>query len=282
MVLPALLPCLLLGAVAAADAPVTVAVLDLKARGVDPAVASSLLDVVAEEVGKIPRHKVLSRKEIEAMLDQEARNQLTGCDTSSCLAELAGALDATLLISGELARLGESTLVTLQLINQRFATVMNRVSINWPGAPDRLNEVVQAASQLLVLERTERKPGSVEVLNTPDGAEVFLDDKPLKGGKAEGLEVGLHLVRVEAGGHVGRVIPIIVHTGRNVRVNGELDGIPLYRRPVFWAGGVVGAVVLGGALVTAALLAGPIPVSGMVLLTGSTTVSAYGSVPRTR
>ena len=35
---------------------------------------------------------------------------------------------ADLLVSGEVARLGQGTLLTLQLINQRFANVMNRVA----------------------------------------------------------------------------------------------------------------------------------------------------------
>lgn len=274
----ALVSCALPSTAGAEEVPITVAVLDIRAHGVAGRVAEALLDVVTEEVARAPRVKVLSRKEMERLLGEEAKKQLMGCDETSCLAEIAGALNAELLVSGELARLDESTLLTLQLINNRFATVMNRVSINWPGNPDHLPDVAQAASQLLVLERTQRKPGAIKLESVPSGADVFLDEKPVSARKLDGLDVGLHLVRVSASGYEERTIPVIVKTGATSRVNGSLTKIPLYKRPLFWSVGVLGTG-LAGALVAGCLFG--VPLLLLVVNNGGATVTGHAAVPET-
>ena len=241
----------------AEDTPITVAVLDIRASGVEPRVAEALLDVVTEEVAKAPRYKVLSRKEIERLLTEEARKQLVGCDETSCLAELAGALNTELLVTGEISRLQNSTLLTLQLINNRFATVMNRVSINWPGSSDALPDVAQAASQLLVLERGVRKPGALKVQSAPLVSQIFLDEKPITGTAKSDLDVGLHLVRVTSPGFEERTIPVIIKSGLTSSINGGLQSIPVYKRPWFWSLGIVGTGALG-ALGAGILLGAPL------------------------
>jgi hypothetical protein len=261
---------------------VTVAILDLRERGVDPKVVSALLDVAAEELGRVPGHKVLTRKEIEAILNEEARQQLVGCDSSSCLAEVAGALAADLLVSGEVARLGEGTLLTLQLINQRFATVMNRVSLGWPGPLEGLPDVVRAACQLLVVEARSRAPGVLEVVGVPGGASLVLDGKPLPGPRATGLEVGVHRLRVTAPGYEGREVPFVTTNGSTARVDGSLRKVPLHRKPLFWVSTATTGVLV--TTVTAALVAavvGGIPLVTLLVLRGGTTVRVAHRAPGT-
>jgi len=257
---------------------VTVAVLEVKARGVDARLADALLDIVAEEAARVPSQKVLTRKEMEAILTEEARKQLVGCDDTSCLAELAGALNASFLISGEVARIGGKTLLTLQLINHRYATVVNRVALEWPGSADAMPDVARAAAQLLVLEKSQRAPGVLEVINAPPAAVMFLDGKPLAGARAEGVEVGVHEVLVSSAGMVDRTVPVVIKSGATSRVDGALALVPIYRRPVFWGAGVVG---VGAVATLVALTVVGIPAAALVLLTGGATASGAALAPET-
>jgi TolB-like protein len=258
---------------------VTVAVLDLRARDLPKEVADSLVDAVAEEAARVPGHKVLSRKDMEAMINEEARKQMLGCDETSCLAELAGALNATLLVSGEVARLGGDVVLTLQLINHRYATVVNRVTLSWGGPTEQLLDVARAAAQLLVMEKGLRTPGSIEMEGAPTGATVTLDGKRVTGTRLEGVEVGVHVLRVSAPGHDGRAVPVVVRSGVVSRAHVALSGIPLYRRGWFWGGGGVAGVVLG---TTVLAVVGVVPVIVLVGLTGGGRVTTTVTVPTGR
>jgi TolB-like protein len=261
---------------AAPPAPVTVAVLDLKARGVPDGLAGAVMDVVTEEVARQPRFKVMSRKEMESMLNQQAREQLLGCDSTSCLAEIAGALNAELLVAGEVGRLGDGFILGLQLINQRYGTVSNRVNVPWPGAESDLPAVARAASQMLVLELKERPGGRLEVVGAPSGATVYLDDKPVKGRQVDPLDVGVYRVRVAAPGHQDRTIPVVVESGKEARVNGALSAIPLYRRPWFWVLAAGWPVCL---VPCCAVGLASVPTTLIVFATGGPPVTANGTGP---
>lgn len=258
--------------------PITVAVLEMRAKGADLDLAGALLDVVSQEVGNTAGHKALSRKEVESILSEEARKQLSGCSDTSCLAELGDALNAQMLVSGELAKVGETMLLTLQLINHRYATVMNRVALNWPGNRDQLPQVARVATQMLMLTRTQKKPGQLEVVGAPSGARIYVDEELLKGRVLGRVDMGVHSVRVVAGGYEDHEVVVLVGNGEKVRVNGSLSAIPLYRRPWFWGGGL--ALSAGAAVFTAAVV-GLVPVTLLVFATGRAGVQARSNAPRT-
>jgi hypothetical protein len=255
----------------------TVAIFDLKAAaGTAPRVANALLDVVSEEVAHAPGLKVLSRKDVEAILTEEARKQLTGCDSNSCLSELAGALNAELLVTGELTRLGEGHLLTLQLINHRYANVMNRVSLNWQGPEDQLPDVAAAASQLLTVPHEARKPGHLTVHGAPLGAQLFVDEKPVASFKSTPLDVGVHAARISASGYEDHVVPFVVRGGQAVRLNGALKAVSVWRKP--WFIGVTVAAIGAVSVVTAVLVAG-IPLAIVLFRFGGAGVSTKATPP---
>lgn len=256
--------------------PVTVAVLDLRAVDTDPHLAEALLDVVTEEVGRVPDTRALSRKEIAAMVSEEMRKQMLGCSDSSCLAELGDALNAQMLVTGEVARVGANTLLTLQLINHRFASVMNRVSLTWPGPSDGLTDVARAATQMLMLTREQKRPASLEVVDAPGGASVFVDEAKVAGRSLPRVDLGVHMVRITASGHEDRTFPVVVGNGATVRVSGRLVSIPLYRRPWFWLGSLGG---VGAVAVLTAVVVGVVPLSILVFNTGGARVQTRQRAP---
>lgn len=112
------------GAVSAtpsADSPATanerprVLVLDLAHVGVDAEAARLVSGIVASLAAENRDINVVTSADLRAMLDLEATTQALGCDATSCLAEVAGAVDASFIVYGDLGKLGERYVVTINL-----------------------------------------------------------------------------------------------------------------------------------------------------------------------
>jgi TolB-like protein len=85
-------------------------------EGVPASTAAALTEALAAEVRRRSGGEVITRREIETVLSLEAQKQMLGCQTDSCIAELGGALGVDRLVAGDLARLGESWLVHLKVV----------------------------------------------------------------------------------------------------------------------------------------------------------------------
>jgi len=85
-------------------------------EGVPASTATALTEALAAEVRRRSGAEVITRREIEAVLSLEAQKQMLGCQTDACFAELGGALGVPRLVAGDLARLGESWLVHLKVV----------------------------------------------------------------------------------------------------------------------------------------------------------------------
>lgn len=110
-------------ALAVAAAP-RVAVLPVTAgEGVPPSTAAALADAVAGEVRRSAGVEVITQREIAAVLTLDRQKQMLGCQSDACMAELGGALGCERLVAGDLARLGESWLFSLKLVETGKARV---------------------------------------------------------------------------------------------------------------------------------------------------------------
>jgi TolB-like protein len=128
-------------ALLAADAasPLKVAVLELRATGVDPALAESLFELLATRVGEAGDFAVVSRSDIASMLGFEKQKALLACaDDSACLVEISGALGVDRLVTGSVGKVGDTFILTLKCIDAHRARVMGRVSETVEGKPDAL------------------------------------------------------------------------------------------------------------------------------------------------
>lgn len=105
-------------------------VLDLTpGGGVEPAVAAAISESIAAEVSKRAYFETTSQKDVSTLLGVERQRQLLGCseEATSCMAEMAGAVGARFVLSGSLAKLGESAFqLNLQTIDSRRAQPIGR------------------------------------------------------------------------------------------------------------------------------------------------------------
>jgi hypothetical protein len=63
--------------------------------------AENITDLVLQEVDRVGLFRTISMEEIKRMLEHEQQKIMMGCDDTSCLAEVGGALGVELLLAGD-------------------------------------------------------------------------------------------------------------------------------------------------------------------------------------
>lgn len=112
-----------------AQAEVRVGSMDFSTRGVK----SQLGSLYAERFALYLRKQgltVTTSKDVAAVLSLERQRQLLGCAeaSSSCMAELVGALGVDVLVTGTLMKVGKGTQVSVKLVNSHSAQTLFQVS----------------------------------------------------------------------------------------------------------------------------------------------------------
>jgi hypothetical protein len=97
-----------------------------------PEVAATLTEVTAVAAASVRGTEVLSTRDIEKIMELESQKQLVGCNASDCLAELAGALGARLVVFGELGALDDQLVLTLNLYDAESARSIARQLVQGP------------------------------------------------------------------------------------------------------------------------------------------------------
>ncbi|MBI5511307.1 MAG: hypothetical protein HY903_21305 [Deltaproteobacteria bacterium] len=169
-------------------------VFDLKTSGLSADLARTLSQLYAVSVREaLPAAKVLSQTDIQELLALETRQQLLGCDDTSCLSQIVGALGAAFLATGSVGRIGDRTMVELRLIDANQATTFGQVSAQVAGNDARVGEALAQLAAHLV---DPRRPVAVATLSIWGQGEVQVDDKPVGKAPIERYQVppGDHLV----------------------------------------------------------------------------------------
>ena len=148
----------------AADVPsgASIAVLEFAARsGIAQEVGDSLGELVANTVRGLGDYKVLGKADLQALVGFEQVKDRLGCEETSCLAEIGGALGVDYLLGGNVSRLGGVFLINLRLVSAREVEVAGGVSRSVEGDESALVTAVPAAVEELFgvgEQRPDRKP----------------------------------------------------------------------------------------------------------------------------
>jgi len=101
------------------------AVMDLKCgAGIEKEQCAALTDVLIDEMVKMKKYTVIDRANRDKILS-EAGFQQTGCVDNSCTIEMGRQLGVGKMVVGSVAKLEETYLVNLQLLNVETAAVEN-------------------------------------------------------------------------------------------------------------------------------------------------------------
>src|SRR4051812_37993383 len=87
-------------------------------QGADASVARAITQAVANEISRRAVHDLITSTDVGTLLGVERQRQLLGCgdESTSCVAELSGALGARFIMTGAITRLGSTWQLTLQTV----------------------------------------------------------------------------------------------------------------------------------------------------------------------
>jgi hypothetical protein len=115
---------------------------------VSPEMARSLTEYVQSEVSESGVYDVISQADIAAAVGIERQKQLLGC-SESCMADLAGALNADRLLQGEVAVIDKVALLNISLLDAQGVRVIARVSRKRPQVAQLLDDMRATVYELL-------------------------------------------------------------------------------------------------------------------------------------
>lgn len=116
--------------VAPAPARVRLLVLELKGNDVDSATVKTLEGIVTAGLSDYRELDVVSGDDLKNLLRLEAERTTVGCsEDASCMAEIADALGAQLVVFGTAGRLGGDLVLNLNLFDSVKATGLGRVVV---------------------------------------------------------------------------------------------------------------------------------------------------------
>ena len=98
-------------------------VLELEPIGVETSLTRSI-DPLVLAGAAVDGVSLIAQSEIKTIASVEAEKAQMGCDSSTCLAELAGALGARFVLFGSVSRLGSTTTVALSVYDNTTSTIV--------------------------------------------------------------------------------------------------------------------------------------------------------------
>ena len=102
-------------------------VMDLSGEdGVDPGTLNTLTGIISAELADYRAIDVMASSDVRRMFELEGQKQSVGCGDASCLAEIAGAMGARLVVFGSAGKLGETLVVHLNLYDSVKAQSVGR------------------------------------------------------------------------------------------------------------------------------------------------------------
>ena len=229
--------------------------------GVDGGVGAQVSARLAQAVAARTHDDVVSSEDIEAMLSHERDKQLVGCAQESCLAEIADALGADVVVQGRLSRIDGGYALSVTALDSKSAQIIGRVDERWGGEPLLLLDVAAPAVDRLFVDAGPRPEGTVTLEGARDGSRILVDGA-VRGTAPAGqllLPAGAHELRVTLDGYEPSSTWVIVSTGehRAVFITQVEHVEPFYSTWWFWSavGGTV-VVAAGGAAAAVALVGG--------------------------
>jgi hypothetical protein len=230
------------------DGRLSVLVLDLQRSNVEPGEVRIVTDLIATQIGRRDNIDVLTASDLADAMGLEAERQAMGCESNeSCLAEIAGAMGADLVVFGSVGRLNQTFLVNLNLFSNAETKSVARETVE-ANDLDELPRAIAVATDRMIVAAI---PDAESMIHEPAPAATPLMARPLAWVGIGGLAVG-GVVALVGGGLAAWQYSEFQSARSQEKWVAARSGIV--------AGGVVaavGAVVLvagGGALGAAAVL----------------------------
>jgi hypothetical protein len=122
-------------------------------KGLDSHLAQVSADTLAtyfEAHLKLPPGAALATfKDIERLVSLEMKKDVLGCTEVTCMAEIAGALGADFVVTGEIGQIGSSRLMSIRVVDSRNGAAQKTI-VEF-DSDDCLNAAVRRAAEIALL-----------------------------------------------------------------------------------------------------------------------------------
>lgn len=244
-----------------------IAVLEFDALGMDADKVARLEALFRMELERLAGASSPSPREIARVLKNSPLRRCGG--ESSCLGAIGKKLAVDLVVTGNVAALGDSYVVNIKVVDSASTQELRRIASDpLRGNPDELIDAVRVAAYRLLAP--DRLLGAISILADVPGADIKLDGKVV--GKTplarplEGLPLGHHKLEVTSADYSPFVEEVLVRFQKTTRVTVSLIADPTrprvdlaqrpgaetqapprwYQKTWFLVGAGVAAVVVGG------------------------------------
>ena len=201
-----------------------IAVLEFDALGMEAEKVTRLEALFRVELERLAGAASPSPREIQRVLRGSMLAKCTG--ESKCLAAIGKKLAVDLVVTGNVAELGDSYVVNIKVVDARSGAELRRIArVPLRGNADELIDAVRVAAYRLLAP--ERLLGGMLVLADIQGAEVKLDGAAI--GKTplarpiQNLSLGHHKLEVSASGYSPFAEDVLVRFQKTTRVLVKLD-----------------------------------------------------------
>ncbi|MBI9104020.1 MAG: PEGA domain-containing protein [Spirochaetales bacterium] len=155
---------------------VNIAFLGFNARDIPPSGGDILSDLVRNELLKSGQYNVIER-EHTALLLEEIAFQHTDLTDQESIASIGNLLGVRKLMTGTIGRLGELSIITLQIIDVETGLIEKVETEEFTGMMEELRKPVRIAVQkILDIEGIEVDRGTyIHVASEPEGVNIYID-----------------------------------------------------------------------------------------------------------
>ncbi len=230
-------------------------VMDLTDKGAGAEVTNAINQAVQGMAVTAHTGETVTATQIKILLDAQANQQLTGCDTELCMTDIGKLIEADVILGGNVAKVGDDVVITLLTVNPLDGKRVKQEQRKTPLNRDLYFYAGQQLTSIILTGKASdaRVPVLVNV-KKQDGGEVTgtiqVDGKVVTTAPSARLDLdpGQHEIIVTADGFNDWKSVVDVQDGTPLSLNAQLVQTRIY----LWPGAIAtGAIALGLATASA-------------------------------
>jgi hypothetical protein len=250
-------------------------VMDLVDKGAGAEVANAVNQAIQGQAVQSHLGETVTSTQIKIALDAAANQAMVGCESEACMTDIGKTVEASIILGGSIAKVGDDFLITLLTVNPRDGSRLQQAQRKVPSNRELYYYAARQLTSLVLTGRAvdPRVPVVIKVAEGDGDATFIVDGKEIATGATTTVQLdpGSHEVRVRKSGKAEwkTLLSVEEATPQQVTANLVDDRIELW--PV--------AIATGGATVVAGALALGFGLAAQDTFDGTIDLPLYDRVP---
>ncbi len=213
-------------------------VIDIADKGAGLAITQAVDQAIQAQALASHNGETVTTTQIRVLLDAQATQQLVGCDSEACMADIGKTIEADVIMGGNVTKVGDDIVITVLTVDPKDG---RRIKQEQRKTPINRDLYYYAAKQLASLVLTgkaadPRVPVIVNVIadSAPAEGSIMVDGKIVATGSSSRVELdpGQHELVVKRSGFADWRTVLDVQEGTPLEVTANIVQERLYLWPV--------------------------------------------------